>query len=404
MIFTSLSEMPHKTGSSWHICLVHYHEIGLKGKNRSVFERKLKENIVSSLGAIPHAQVTRISGRLLVTLDSWEETLVAAQIICRIPGVVRVSCGVRTIQELEVIYEESLWLLDKAEPFTTFKVKARRANTNYPIGSMELNTLIGAWLSERLVDKQVKMDAPDAVLHVELIEGSAFVYAHTFKGIGGLPVGTAGRVVSLLSAGLDSPVAAWRMMKRGATICALHFSGMPETSDASVHLVREIIDVLKPYGGIESLYVVAFGSYQREIAALVPSELRVIFYRRLMFAVANRLAEQVNAKALVTGESLGQVASQTLDNIRAVDCVANYPVLRPLIGTDKQEIIDQAIAIKTFDISSQKQEDCCTLFMPRHPETHAKLKVVERIAQDIPTDVWLDEIFESLEPAMTFSY
>lgn len=397
MTSTSLKAMHPNPERTRYVCLVHYHEVGLKGKNRSVFERKLRENIQSALAGVTDARVSRISGRLLITLTEWHQLQVIANIVCRIPGVVRVSCGVKCAQDLEIINQQALWVLQQYEPFTSFKVDARRANTSFPVDSMELNRLIGAWLGEHLVDKKVQMTDPDAKLRVEIIEGSAFVYAHTIKGIGGLPVGTAGRVVSLLSAGLDSPVATWRMMKRGATICALHFSGRPEASDASEHLVREIIEVLKPYGGLESLYVVPFGTYQREIAGSVPSELRVIFYRRLMFAVANRLAAQVNAKALVTGESLGQVASQTLDNIRAVDHVAQLPVLRPLIGTDKQEIINQAQDIGTYDISSQKQEDCCTLFMPRHPETHAKLGRVEAISQQLPLNAWLDEIMESLE-------
>jgi thiamine biosynthesis protein ThiI len=217
------------------------------------------------------------------------------------------------------------------------------------------------------------------------------------KGVGGLPVGTAGNVVCLLSAGLDSPVAAWRMMRRGATVTALHFSGRPETADTSEHLVRELIATLRPFGGIERLCVVAFGGYQREIADHVPPELRVIFYRRLMFAVANEVARRFSAKALVTGESLGQVASQTLDNILAVDAVARYPVFRPLIGTDKQEIIDDAQRLKTFDISSQNHEDCCTLFMPRNPETHAKLARVEAIERRLPFDAWLARILDELE-------
>jgi thiamine biosynthesis protein ThiI len=379
------------------ICLIHYHEVGLKGRNRSSFERKLKENIEKRLAGVSGVRVSRISGRLLVSAASWQETQTIAEAVSRVPGVVRVSRGVRAAQRLEDVCEVSLWILEQCEPFESFKVDARRANTNFPIDSMTLNQTIGAWLCERFPDKMVRMRDPDARLHVEMIEGSAFVYAHTVKGAGGLPVGTAGGVVCLLSAGLDSPVAAWRMMKRGATVTALHFSGRPETADTSEHLVRGILDVLSPLGGIERLCVVPFGAYQREIADRVPPELRVIFYRRLMFAVGNRVAERFRAKALVTGESLGQVASQTLDNIFVVDTVARYPVFRPLIGTDKQEIVDEAQHLGTFDISSQSHEDCCTLFMPRNPETHAKLARVDAIAAHLPLDAWLDQILDEME-------
>ena len=397
MTATNSKAMSEKRDLYRFICLVHYHEVGLKGHNRSNFERKLKENIESKVSAIPEARVYRISGRLLVTLRSWEDALLSCQIVSRIPGVVRTSCGLRTTQDIEEIQRESLWILEMSEPFESFKVDARRANTDFPINSMDLNRQIGSWLSDQLPQKAVRMNDPDVRLHVEVIEGSAFIYTQTFKGIGGLPAGSSGRVVSLLSTGLDSPVATWRMIKRGALITALHFSGRPETSDASEFLVREIVDILKGYGGVERLCIVAFGTYQREIAQAVPPELRVIFYRRLMFAVANRVADRWNARAIATGESLGQVASQTLDNIRAVDAVAQYPVLRPLIGTDKQEIIDLAQEIGTYEISSQKSEDCCTLFMPRHPQTHARLETVEAISKTLPINQWLDEIDTSLE-------
>jgi thiamine biosynthesis protein ThiI len=371
--------------------------VGLKGRNRSAFERKLKENIESRLSVIGSARVSRISGRLLISLQNWPDTISAAEMVSRIPGVVRASCALRCAQDLERIYESSLWVMGQCEPYESFKVEARRANTDFPLDSMELNRLIGGWLSERLPEKLVRMNDPDVRLHAELIEGFAYLYAHTVKGMGGLPAGTSGRVISLLSAGLDSPVATWRMMKRGALVTALHFSGRPETSATSEHLVSEIVDVLKVYGGLERLCIAPFGAFQREISQSVPSDLRVVFYRRLMFAVANRLALDFGALALVTGESLGQVASQTLENIRAVDAVAEYPVLRPLIGTDKQEIIEAAKDIGTFEISSQKHEDCCTLFMPRHPATHAHLKTVERISESLPIDAWVQAIIDSLE-------
>ncbi|MDR2587655.1 MAG: tRNA 4-thiouridine(8) synthase ThiI [Coriobacteriales bacterium] len=403
MTTSSLESMSPEGKDLRLVCLVHYHEVGLKGRNRSSFERKLKENIEKRLSGISTGRVSRVSGRLLVAVESEEEAAAVAEAAASVPGVVRVSRGVRTAQRLEDVYAAALWALECCEPYETFKVDARRANTDFPIDSMQLNRVIGAWLCERLPQKTVRLREPDARLCVEMIEGSAFVYAQTSRGVGGLPVGTAGNVVCLLSAGLDSPVAAWRLMKRGATITALHFSGRPETADTSEHLVRDIIEVFRPLGGIERLCVVAFGGYQRELSDAVPPELRVIFYRRLMFAVANRVAERFRAKALATGESLGQVASQTLDNIRAVDAVATYPVLRPLIGTDKQEIIEEAQRLGTFAISSQNHEDCCTLFMPRSPETHAKLARVERISAQLPLEAWLEQILEDLEVEEFFS-
>ncbi|MDR1015618.1 MAG: tRNA 4-thiouridine(8) synthase ThiI [Coriobacteriales bacterium] len=379
------------------VCLVHYHEVGLKGRNRPSFERKLKQNVEGRLASLADVRVSRVSGRLLVSARSWPDALKAADMLVQVPGIVRLSCGIRAAQRLEDVCRASLWVLAQAEPFGTFKVDARRANTDFPLDSMQLNQRIGAWLCERLPEKGVRMRGPDAHLHVEMVEGSAFVYVHTRKAVGGLPVGTAGSVVCLLSAGFDSPVAAWRMMRRGASVTALHFSGRPETADASEHLVRDILEVLRPLGGVERLCVVAFGGYQREIAERVPPALRVILYRRLMLAVANRIAERWRAKALVTGESLGQVASQTLDNIRATGAVAAYPVLRPLIGMDKQEIIDEARLLGTYGISSVAHEDCCTLFMPRNPETHARPSQVDAVWAGLPIDAWLDRILADVE-------
>ena len=205
-------------------------------------------------------------------------------------------------------------------------------------------------------------------------------------------------MVSLLSSGIDSPVALWRMARRGAVCVGVHFSGRPQTSDASEFLVDDIARVLERTGCIGRVYVVPFGDYQREISVSAPPALRVILYRRLMFRVAEEIARRERAGALVTGESLGQVASQTLDNIRATDASVAMPVLRPLIGSDKLEIIDQAQALGTFEISSMDAPDCCTLFMPRNPETHARLEDVEAAEAAFPLEAWVTELADAAEP------
>jgi thiamine biosynthesis protein ThiI len=383
-----------------HVVLVHCHEVSLKGRNRAHFETLLLHNVETRLATVlPATRVTvrRFSGRLLVSLPDQQVAQTAATVIADIPGVVRVSVALRLAQDLSLIYPAALQLMQDAEPFVSFRVDARRANTQFPIDSMTLNRELGGWLHDRLDSKTVQMRSPDVTLRVEMIAGSAFLYTDTFSGVGGLPVGSAGKVVSLLSAGIDSPVASWMMMRRGAEVIGLHFSGRPETSDTSEHLVQAIAKRLEPYGGLYKLAVVPFGSYQRQIASMVPPPLLVIFYRRLMFYVAEALALSEGARALVTGESLGQVASQTLDNIRAVNAVVELPVLRPLIGTDKLEIVALAERIGTFEISSQAHEDCCTLFTPRNPETHASLSKVERIWAELPLDEWLTAIMSDVE-------
>ena len=379
------------------ICLVHYHEVGLKGRNRASFEHRLLSNMEAALVAFELKEVCRISGHLLVVFENADDLEPAAEILLQVPGVARVSRGWRCAREPEEYNRcAELAMMDCGE-FESFKVVARRSNTDYPIDSMQLNQLVGAHLCAFAPDKKVKMKDPDVKVHVEIIQGSAYVFSRSDRGIGGLPVGSAGKVVSLMSGGIDSPVATWKLMKRGAVIVGVHFSGAPVTDDASGYIVDDIAHALAPAGGIGRIYTVPFGKYQKAIASECPPPLRIVLYRRLMFRVAQGIARIERAKALVTGESLGQVASQTLENIAAVHAVVDIPVLRPLIGSDKLEIIDVAKRIGTFEISSRPADDCCTLFMPRSPETHARIVDCERAEQDVPIDAWVEEILSNLE-------
>lgn len=379
------------------ICLVHYHEVGLKGRNRASFEHRLLSNMEAALVAFELKEVCRISGHLLVVFENADDLEPAADILLQVPGVARVSRGWRCAREPEEYNRcAELAMMDCGE-FESFKVVARRSNTDYPIDSMQLNQLVGAHLCAFAPDKKVKMKDPDVKVHVEIIQGSAYVFSRSDRGIGGLPVGSAGKVVSLMSGGIDSPVATWKLMKRGAVIVGVHFSGAPVTDDASEYIVDDIAHALAPAGGIGRIYTVPFGKYQKAIASECPPPLRIVLYRRLMFRVAQGIARIERAKALVTGESLGQVASQTLENSAAVNAAVDIPVLRPLIGSDKLEIIEVAKRIGTFEISSRPADDCCTLFMPRSPETHARIVDCERAEQDVPIDAWVEEILSNLE-------
>ncbi|MDO4589901.1 MAG: tRNA uracil 4-sulfurtransferase ThiI [Slackia sp.] len=382
------------------ISLVHYHELGLKGHNRTAFEKRLMYNVRTLLEDAPVEKVTRISGRVLVMYApdaDADEVFETVDLLTRVPGVARVSCGFVCDRELDTMYRAADLALREAEPFSTWKVVARRSHTDFPIDSMEMNQLVGAYLCERHPDKKVLMKHPDVEVHVEVVQGHSYLYAHSVPGVGGLPVGTAGKVVCLLSSGIDSPVAMWRMARRGATCIGVHFSGRPQTASTSEYLVDDIAHVLERFGGIARVYVVPFGNYQREIAGSVPPALRIIIYRRLMMRIAERIARKVGAKALVTGESLGQVASQTLDNLAATNASVDMQIFRPLIGSDKVEIIADAQKLGTFDISSTPAADCCTLFMPRSPETHAKIPEVEAAEATLPIERWMDEIMDSLE-------
>lgn len=382
------------------ICLVHYHEIGLKGRNRGMFEMRLLRNIESLFKDHPIHEIKRISGRICVVLKqdtSFESACELSKLIAKVPGVARVSCGYRTKRDIELFFAAALESLREAGEFESFKVAARRNHTDFPIDSMEMNQLVGAHLCAAFPDKKVKMKNPDVQVGVEVVQNAAYIFALSIPGVGGLPVGTGGKVMGLLSSGYDSPVALWKMARRGAGVCAVHFSGRPQTSATSEYLVEDIAKVLEKTGCIARLYVVPFGDYQREIASVVPPELRVIMYRRLMFKVAEQLCRVEGALALVTGESLGQVASQTIENLSVTDASVDMPIFRPLIGSDKQDIMNEAKDLGTYEISSQDAPDCCTLFMPRNPETRAKRSVVEAVEKDLPYDVWIPEIVEAAE-------
>lgn len=379
------------------VCLVHYHEIGLKGKNRARFEHILMDNLKAALAAFSVATVTRISGHILVTFSVAGEAERAFPLIARVPGVARVSLAFHTNRDPREYGQAAIDALAEAGDFESFKVAARRSNTDYELTSLDLNRQVGEVLCEAYPDKKVLMHDPDAAVHVLVVQGSVYVYARSVPGVGGLPQGSAGKVMTLLSSGIDSPVATWMLARRGAVPVPVHFSGRPQTADTSEQLVEDIVRALAPAVQVGRVYVVPFGDCQREISLACPGALRVIMYRRIMYAVTERLAALEGAKAIVTGESLGQVASQTLENIMAVNELVDLPVFRPLIGSDKQEIIARAKQIGTYEISTQVAPDCCTLFMPRRPETHAKLDAVHEAWELFDHEAMIEQLVAAAE-------
>lgn len=363
--------------------LIHYHEIGLKGRNRSDFERRLADNIAAMIGP-GDAKVERFASRLLVRTSNPADIDSLVDAVRHIPGVASVAPTFVTERDISQIMSAASLAVAEAVERTresgivaspTFAVESRRSSTNFEMSSMEMNRVIG----QHLVDEfglSVNLGNPDITVRVEVVQGDAYVSSAKIPGPGGLPVGSSGKVVSLLSAGIDSPVASWRMARRGAVVVGVHFSGRPQTNNQSELLVHDIGLHLQRCGGVGRIYFIPFGDLQKEISLSAPPDLRVLLYRRLMIRVAEAIAGAEKAKALVTGESLGQVASQTLSNIAAVDEAATLPVLRPLIGSDKLEIIAEARALGTYELSTQDHTDCCTLFMPRNPETHASISQV----------------------------
>ena len=376
-------------------CLVRYHEIGLKGRNRAEFERRFRENLGAALSGFPVSRIERIASRVAVRVTEPDAAGAVAERIALVPGVQSVSPAFRVPRSAEDIESAALLAIKEAGAFSTFRVQSRRSNTDYPVPSMETNRTVGAFLQVQ-TGAGVNLSAPDVTVRIDVVQGSAYVSSREITGVGGLPVGMSGRMVALLSAGIDSPVACWRMMRRGGLVMAVHFSGRPQTNDASERLVLDLGSRLALTGGLARIYVVPFGDLQREISLLCPPDLRILLYRRLMLVIAERIARTERAKALITGESLGQVASQTLENISAVDQVASMPVLRPLIGSDKLEIIADARRIGTYDISTTAHTDCCTLFMPRTPQTHVRQDDLIAAWDALPHERMADDAIASL--------
>jgi thiamine biosynthesis protein ThiI len=299
-------------------------------------------------------------------------------------GVANLAVGVRTGPTLDALRAAVAHVI-AGRTFASFRITARRAFKTLPFSSVELNRALGAHVLA-LQPTRVDLTHPELNVFVEVLPGQAFVYAGRRAGPGGLPVGTGGTVAALLSGGIDSPVAAWRLMKRGCRVMFVHFHSAPYLPDTSQRKVRELAASLTAWQYVSRLWLVPFGDIQREVVLAVPPPARVVIYRRLMVRIAETLARRAGASALVTGESLGQVASQTLENLARIDEAAVLPMLRPLIGMDKLEITAEARAIGTFEISVEPDADCCTLFVPRHPHTAVAAEDVQRLEARLDID------------------
>jgi len=355
--------------------LIRYHEIALKKGNRPYFTELLKRNLLAAVRDLGVKEIRSLPARLLVTFKSEIDTQIAIQRIRTVFGVANFSPVERTARDIEVLRTRILKSLNGIH-FASFRVDTQRGDKTFSLTSPEINRQLGAAVKEKS-GARVDLSHPEFTVTVEILPQDAFFGFDKIPGAGGLPVGASGRVVSLISGGIDSPVAAYRMMQRGCRLIFVHFHSTPYLDKTSQEKVRQLVTALTRHQFLSRLYLVPFGEIQRQIVAAVSRPLRVVVYRRMMLRIAEGVARKEKAKALLTGESLGQVASQTLDNMAVIQQAATLPILRPLVGMDKQEIIDQARRIGTFEISSIPDQDCCQLFVPKHPATKAKPWEVE---------------------------
>ena len=362
--------------------VVHYQELALKGKNRPWFLGKLVRNLRQALSDLDVRGVQALMGRIEVVLGPGASPEDVSDRIRRIFGIANFSFAGRTPLDLDAV--TSAILTDLGDrTCASFRVSARRADKRFPMTSPQIEREVGGRIKQAL-GWHVDLDEPELTIHVELLTDQAFYFFGKERGAGGLPTGTAGRVVCLLSGGIDSPVAAYRLMKRGCRVTFVHFHSYPILSRASQEKAHELVRLLTRSQLRSRLYLVAFGEIQQQVVLAVPAPMRVVIYRRLMMRIAEQVARHRGAQALVTGEVVGQVASQTLENLAVIGSVVSLPVFRPLIGMDKDEIIAEATKIGTYPISIIPDQDCCTLFTPRNPLTRARAADIEAAEQGLP--------------------
>ncbi|HYN09243.1 MAG TPA: tRNA uracil 4-sulfurtransferase ThiI [Vicinamibacterales bacterium] len=364
--------------------IVHYAELALKGRNRPWFLNTLVRSIREALAGLDVVSVRPLMGRIGIELGPRAEWTTVRERLAALPGIGNFAQATHAAPDLEAIISGVIAALPGLEP-RSFRISARRADKRFPIPSPEIERIVGRRVQDATGWK-VDLSHPELKIYIQVLTADAFFFFGKEPGPGGLPVGTSGRVVSLLSGGIDSPVAAWRMIRRGCRAHFVHFHSHPILSRTSQDKAREIVERLTRHQLRSRLYLVPFAPLQQRVVVAVPPALRVIVYRRLMVRIAQQIARHAGAQALVTGDVVGQVASQTIDNLSVIDQAATIPILRPLVGFDKEEITREAQRLGTYGISIVPDEDCCRLFTPQFPATRTSVATVEAAESELEID------------------
>ena len=375
------------------IILIKNGELALKGLNRNSFEDKLIKNMKSRLADLGKFEFTKSQSTIMVEAQSEETDLdLAVERISKVFGIAALSRACVCEKDFDTIRNAAVqYLEEQLEDAATFKVEAKRSDKKFPMKSPEICREAGGYILSKFNHLKVDVHNPDIIVTIEIRDKYAFIHGNSIKGAGGMPTGTSGRAAILISGGIDSPVAAYMMAKRGIELCAVHFASPPYTSELAEMKVMELLKKVAKYSGTITTYVVPFTKIQEKIRDLCPEEYFTIIMRRIMMEISEKIAVNQNCSALITGESVGQVASQTIYALACTDCVVEMPVFRPCIGMDKEEIIKISRKIDTFETSIQPYEDCCTVFTPKHPKTRPHVEDVAK-AQNKITD--LDELVE----------
>lgn len=377
----------------WDELLIRYGELTLKGKNRNVFIRQLKRNVKSALHGLESVDIRAERDRMFLTATDANDMAEAMERLPKVFGIHSFSPVMKCEATMEAIYDTALKAVRQNETEgKSFKVEIRRTDKEFPYISGELQQMIGSHVLRNIEGLHVKMKKPDILLHVDIRRHEVLLTSRVYAGAGGMPVGSGGKTLLMLSGGIDSPVAGYLMMKRGVQIDAIHFESPPFTSEQAKQKVIDLAEKLCAFGGTVRLHVIPFTELQQKIAYKIPDGESMTSTRRAMMQIADRVREEIGALGIVSGESLGQVASQTLDSLTAINEVTTTPVLRPLIAHDKLEIIEIAQKIDTYELSIQPFEDCCTIFTPAKPRTKPKLKRVKQFEAMIED---MDELIDA---------
>lgn len=379
------------------IILIKNGELALKGLNRSTFEDILIKNIRKRIKMLGEFEYRKEQSTVaVVPMDDYIDMDEVSDRISRVFGIAAYSRALQVEKDMNVILENApKYLAEQLRNAKTFKVEGKRSDKKFPLKSPEISAEVGGAILSAFPHLRVDVKNPEILVTIEIREKFAFIRGNQTKGAGGMPTGTAGKSSILISGGIDSPVAAYMMAKRGLVLNAIHFASPPYTSPQSEEKVHNLLRQVSRYSGNITLFTVGFTEIQEEIRDKCPEELFTLIMRRFMMRIAQRIAEKEDSKALITGESLGQVASQTLNALACTDAVVNMPVFRPLIGLDKDEIIKVSRKIDTFDISIEPYEDCCTVFTPKHPKTKPQISVLENAEKALDVEALIDRAIEN---------
>lgn len=359
------------------IILIKFGEIVLKGLNRNSFEAVLKKNVISALKPLGGCEAKINQSTMYVTIPDSGDADEYAAAVSKVFGIAAYTRACQCEKTLEQMQEAAVtYLAPQLEAASTFKVETKRSDKHFGYTSPEISALVGGYILEKFPHLRVDVHQPEMVVRVEVRENWAFVHGNQLPGAGGLPVGTGGKASVMISGGIDSPVAAWMMAKRGLQLCAVHFASPPYTSERAEQKVIDLLRVVSQWSGTIKLHIVPFTELQEAIRDNCPEDLFTLIMRRLMIKITERIAKRDGSLAMVSGESLGQVASQTLPALYCTDEAASMPVLRPLIGMDKDEIVRLSRKIGSFELSILPFEDCCTVFTPKHPRTRPTLEMI----------------------------